>query len=258
MNKKTIKAVKHYSKDYYKFKIDYDEQSLTFLIENFENFPIKIYELKLTLKDLQNMKSLEDFNFKTIKKYVNFFQKCVDLNKYDIELGKNDSEIRFKMAYELFDNNIIEIEIPEKGNDSSIRKELEALRSVVNEIKQKVFIETDDNLNLDSKYSTAVNSFVGTSFLTNEDKKLISEWINPKKTIKFHLLFSTAKDGDSSSTFHYYCDGVFPTVVVILDTSSRKFGGYATNNWAQSPVGACTSRAPGSFIFNFQIKENMI
>ena len=46
-----------------------------------------------------------------------------------------------------------------------------------------------------------------------------------------NLLFSTSKDGDSSSTFHYYCDGIFPTVVVIVDTSGRRFGGYAYEKW---------------------------
>ena len=64
------------------------------------------------------------------------------------------------------------------------------------------------------------------------------------------MLFSTDKDGDRSATFHYYCDGIFPTVIVILDTSGRRFGGYSTHSWCQSTVGNSYSRAPGSFIFN--------
>ena len=31
------------------------------------------------------------------------------------------------------------------------------------------------------------------------------------------MLFNTNIDGDSASTFHYNCDGIFPTVVVILE-----------------------------------------
>ena len=69
------------------------------------------------------------------------------------------------------------------------------------------------------------------------------------------MLFNTSKDGDSSSTFHYNCDGVFPTVTVICDTSGRKFGGYSTQNWCQSTIGANYSRAPGSFIFNLTNKQ---
>ena len=250
-----IKSIKQYNKNNFKFTINYDEQNLTFFIENSETFPIKLYEHKLSLKDLQNIKSLEDFNFKTIEKYVNLFKKCVDLNKYDIEPSKNENAVIFTMYIELLDNATVEIKIPEKGNDLNIKKELEALESIVYEIKQKVFIENNDNLNLNSKYVTAVNSFVGTSILTSEEKKMISEWIDPIRTIKFNLLFSTEKDGDSSSTFHYYCDGISPTVVVVLDTSNRKFGGYCTHNWAQSPQGSSVTRAPGSFIFNLTNKK---
>ena len=106
-----------------------------------------------------------------------------------------------------------------------------------------------------SKEEIAIESFKGTSFLNNDDKKLISQWIDPNKTIRFNLLFSTGKDGDSSSTFHYYCDGVFPTLTVVYDTSSRKFGGYSTQSWGQSTVGASYSRAPCSFIFNLSNKQ---
>ena len=52
-----------------------------------------------------------------------------------------------------------------------------------------------------------------------DEKKLISSWIHPNKIIKFNLLFSTNKDGVSSSTFHYYYEGIFPTVMVVLDTN---------------------------------------
>ena len=106
-----------------------------------------------------------------------------------------------------------------------------------------------------TKEDDAKNSFVGTSFLFEEEKILISKWINPSKVIKFNLLYSNAKDSDSSSYFHYYCDGAFPTVTVILDTANRRFGGYSTQSWSQSIVGASYARAPGSFIFNLTNKQ---
>ena len=40
-----------------------------------------------------------------------------------------------------------------------------------------------------------------------------------------------------------------------MDTSGRRFGGYSTQSWAQSPVGASYARAPGSFIFNLSQKK---
>ena len=35
------------------------------------------------------------------------------------------------------------------------------------------------------------------------------------------MLFSSEKDEDSCLTFHYYCDGIFPTITIILDTEGR-------------------------------------
>ena len=55
--------------------------------------------------------------------------------------------------------------------------------------------------------------------------------------------------------FPFICDGFFPTVTVILDTSGRRFGGYSTQSWSQSPVGGNYARAPGSFIFNLSNKK---
>ena len=84
---------------------------------------------------------------------------------------------------------------------------------------------------------------------------MISKWVNPNKVIRFNLLYSSEQDGDRSSTFHYYCDGIFPTVTVVLDTSGRRFGGFTTQNWCQSCIGANWSRAPESFIFNLSNQQ---
>ena len=107
------------------------------------------------------------------------------------------------------------------------------------------------------KDEAALSSLAVSSFLKDDEKIQISKWIHPNKVIKFNLLFSTSKDGDSSSTFHYYCDGIFPTVVVIVDTSGRRFGGYTKHDWIQSPIGGSYTRAPDSFIFNLSNKKNL-
>ena len=122
---------------------------------------------------------------------------------------------------------------------------------------QKIKIKEEE------KDEAAVKSFNGTSFLKDEEKKQISKWIHPNKVIRFNMLFNTANDGDRSSTYHYYCDGVFPTVTVIVDTSGRRFGGYSTHCFCQSPIGNNYSRAPDSFIFNlsnnkkFELIDNL-
>ncbi len=53
-----------------------------------------------------------------------------------------------------------------------------------------------------------------TSFLNIDINKLIYLFMHPNKIELFNLLFSINEDDDSSSTFNYYFDGVFPTVTV--------------------------------------------
>jgi len=145
---------------------------------------------------------------------------------------------------------VANIKIPEKEQD--LKAQVDSLIRVVSELKEEIKKYKNDEK---SKEEAAINSFNGSSFLTNDEKILISKWVHPNKIIKFNMLFNTSKDGDSSSTFHYYCDGVFPTVTVILDTSGRRFGGYSTQNWCQSTVGGNYTRAPDSFIFNLSNKK---
>lgn len=147
------------------------------------------------------------------------------------------------MKNDLFNNGVITIEIPER-KDSEIKKELESLKNEMNKFQ------------IQSKDEAAISSFKGTEILDESDKILISKWIHPHKIIKFNLLYST-KDSDSASTFHYYCDGIYPTIVIVKEDSSykMKFGGYTTGTWL-TPNGSSTySRAPGSFLFNLTKKE---
>lgn len=183
----------------------------------------------------------------------------------------------FHMKNDIFDQDYVaKIKIPEKEQD--IKEQVNNLTKIVSKIKEKVNINEQNDENkeekkeeienepkddikgnkLDSflnKEDTAKSSFFGTLFLQNEEKILISEWIHPKKIIKFNLLYNNDKDSDGCSYFHYNCDGFFPTVTVILDTSGRRFGGYSTQSWSQSPVGGNYARAPGSFIFNLSNKK---
>ena len=71
------------------------------------------------------------------------------------------------------------------------------------------------------------------------------------------MLFNTATDGDSSSTFHCYCEGIFPTVTIILDTKGNKFRGYSTTSWSQSTVGASKQDLQVLLFLIYQINKKM-
>lgn len=98
-------------------------------------------------------------------------------------------------------------------------------------------------------------SFYGTNILNNDEKILISKWINPNKIIKFNLVFNTNNDGYSYSYFHDYCDNVFPILIVIQDNSGRKFGGYSTQSFRPPVNSNYNCRAPDSFLFSLTNKQ---
>ena len=243
--KKLTFSLQKNSDKIYEFTISIKDEDITFLFEETNNFPMKIFELKITLKDLTQLND-NFFIFKNSERLINGIKKCIESEKYNVKYDKEKNCILFEIQNEFFENGNTTIEIPEKEKD--LKTEVECLTKMVSELRKEI----DENKT--SKEEAALKSFVGTSFLKDEEKKLISSWIHPNKIIKFNLLYST-NDGDSSSTFHYYCDGIFPTVTVVLDTSGRRFGGYSTQSWAQSPIGGNISRAPGSFVFNLSNKK---
>ena len=233
----------------YDFTIQNQDEELSLKFQDLNEFPIKIYELKI---QFEKLKQLDDnfFMFKTVERFINTIKKCIEAEKFSLVYSKEENVVIFEIKNEIFENGGAKIKVPEQKLD--VESQVEALNKTIAEMRKEI-----QNIKIKhlEKDEAAVKSFANTSFLEDEEKKLISSWIHPNKVIRFNMLFSTAQDGDSSSTFHYYCDGIFPTITVILDTSNRKFGGYSTQNWCQSAVGSNTSRAPESFIFNLSTKE---
>ena len=183
--------------------------------------------------------------FQTFEIFLNAIKTCIQSESYSVSYSEEDNAVIFEIKNVLFVNGGAKIKIPEEKQ--SLESQVESLTKTVSELRKEI---QNIKIKESEKDEAAVKSFEQTSFIKDEEKKIISKWIHPNKVIKFNMLFSTDKDGDRSNTFHQCCDGIFPTVIVILDTSGRRFGGYSTQSWGQSCVGANYSRAPGSFIFN--------
>lgn len=156
---------------------------------------------------------------KQIDRLIKTIQTCIKNEKYSVIFDKDEDAIIFVIKNEIFEDGGAKLKIPEKEQD--IKSQVEVLTKTVAEMRKEI---QKIKINKEEKDEAAVKSFQGNSFLKDEEKKQIRKWIHPNKVIRFNMLFSTAKDGDSCSTFHYHCDGVFPTVTVVLDTSGRRFG----------------------------------
>ena len=210
-----------------KYKISSNEETLTLSIENdfFENnwasieIPLKEQEINTKINELTRV--------------------VLDL-KEEIKKTKED----LKNTSDQLDNSKNEIKkISEEY--SKTKNELNALKK---EKEDKILLKKNNKI----KY--AKESFEGSQIINDEEKVLISEWIDEKKIFKFNMVFSSRKDGTSASNFHYNCDGVSPTVVIIKDTNGNKFGGYTTSSWAQSPVGGTYARDQNAFTFSLSKK----
>ena len=233
----------------YDFTLSNKDKEITFKLEDLNEFPVKIYELVIDFDKLRE----QDENlgiFKRPEKFIDRIKTFIQNEKYAVKFSENENMIIFEIKNELFEDGVAIIKIPEKKQD--LETQVESLTKTVSELRKEL---QGLKIKQVEKDEVAVNSFKNTSFLKDEEKKMISKWIHPNKIIRFNMIFSTDKDGDSASTFHYHCDGVFPTVTVALDTSGRRFGGYSTQNWCRSTIGASYSRAPESFIFSLSNKQ---
>jgi len=169
----------------YNFVILNNKGNLTFTLENLESCPTQIYELQIEFIELrkqnQNLMIFHD-----AEKLMAAIKKCIDSNKYAIWYDKNESSFIFEMKNEIFDNGVMaKLKLPEK--EQNLESKVKCLTKIINSLRSQLKKYKND------KEEAAVNSFQGTSILNNEEKKLISKWIDPKKTIKFYLLFSTVQ-----------------------------------------------------------------
>lgn len=162
----------------------------------------------LQVNQLQNQKKIEDFQSK-------------DMN---IPHGESYREIK------LYDN--------------SVKSKIEENTS--NEWTYKKRINQDDNLNeinSDRKVSF-VNSSAAllpifsqenfkSQIIKSEDISFVLHHINKihSKKCNYSLLFSTDLKSSSALDFHYACDGLSPTLIIIKTTHDYKFGGYTQIKW---------------------------
>ena len=88
----------------------------------------------------------------------------------------------------------------------------------------------------------------------NEDKLMISNWINQNVGISLKLLYKVSRDGDRISTFIQKVSGISPTLILIQSKSGFKFGGYTSVEWNMS--GSYTYKKDKSaFIFSIDKRK---
>ena len=234
----------------YNLTIGSENSKINIFVEKLNDFPILYYELNTTLEELyEKDENLSLFN--SIKRLIHGIKTCIESEKYSF--SENEFNFILTIENDFFEDKKANIEIPIKEQDLKIQ--INSLTKIISELKKEINELKMNKPNKELKIKMAKESITNSAFLTDDEKVLLSEWIDPVKVIRFSLLFSTSKDGSSSSTSHYYCDGAFPTITVVYDTASRKFGGYTTQSWSESKAGSSGCRDEFAFIFSLSNKQ---
>ena len=77
-----------------------------------------------------------------------------------------------------------------------------------------------------------MNTINSSTIVTEEEVKLLKNWINPNENINLELLYRASRDGDEVRTFHRLCDEKGPTLVVVKNSFNSRYGGYTSIPWS--------------------------
>ena len=72
---------------------------------------------------------------------------------------------------------------------------------------------------------------VNTQIVDEQYDEYLLEWTD---YYKWKLIYRASEHGYSAESFHEYCDGKWPTLIVIKSTGGWIFGGYTTETWTVS------------------------
>jgi hypothetical protein len=81
-------------------------------------------------------------------------------------------------------------------------------------------------------YFPKSNLFSGSLIVNNDEKAMVSDWIDSSKYFQTELLYRLTRDGDTPQAFHSRCDGKGTTIIFIKNYSNNyRFGGFTTVPW---------------------------
>ena len=79
-----------------------------------------------------------------------------------------------------------------------------------------------------------MNTINSSTIVSEDEVKMIKNWINPNENINLELLYRASRDGDEVRTFHRLCDEKGPTLVIVKNSYNSRFGGFTTIPWSST------------------------
>ncbi len=78
-------------------------------------------------------------------------------------------------------------------------------------------------------HSRSTEFLAGTQIVEKGYDDILKEWIGDSS---WKLIYRASEHEYSAESFHQYCDGQRPTLIVIKSNGGWIFGGYTTQSWS--------------------------
>lgn len=225
-----------YEIDGYSVSINCDTTNMIISLYKDSELPRKKYEAKFEYDQL--IKKSKWFRlFDTINSVANEISYLFIEKKFKLQEDYEKIDLYLLIQTRQVDD--IRLEIPQtEVQDKNI---IEDLCNSINQMKKTLANHTRlfEILNKSHQFKDMIkraeilNNRHHKGLLEDEIKDLATERISSNQHVEYTLLYIASIDGDSSQSFHSYCDNKGPTLVVIKTTKDLIFGGYTSLAWDQ-------------------------
>lgn len=108
--------------------------------------------------------------FKNSEKFIKKIKTFIQSENYSIVFDEEENVIIFEIKNDIFENGAAKIKIPEHERD--LNTQVESLTKIVSELRKEM---QAFKIKEKDKDEVAIKSFQGSSFLKDDEKKIISK-----------------------------------------------------------------------------------
>ena len=124
-----------------------------------------------------------------------------------------------------------------KGQNNERNKEIKITKIENQELKKKIEEQTKGIIILNDKFINYMNKSV---IMKDYERNMVFTEIKArmkKRIKKIKKLYQATIDGSSAENFHYKCDNIPNTLVLVKSEGPRRFGGFTPIPWASEEKG---------------------
>ena len=243
-------------------KIERGDNSFQILLNGLNNPMTENYYIKITLEEFRQLNKFFRM-FDTIKECAESLGNIMRDSNPKLLIQDNKALISINIFIPGNSQQSIEFTLEKNSNEldnivNNLLKEINILKSKVNDLNLLIN-EKDKKINEISEKNEALNKklesleekhkldfmnlkswifpFSDDTIIINDQKQLqfLSNkfrLIRPDKNVKFFLLYRKSRDSAQSMSFHFKCDYMKGTLVLIKTEDNLIFGGYTNETWS--------------------------